>query len=213
MCCLSRFLFLEVWYGSIGITNITGHILVTGPRHNPEYLRWRRERNLPIARTEEPCTIPSLTLLENQCTIFNVPDEFTHDLIEYARVVNRVQRYEIPDLPNQLDPDLTADLRLKYLLKELTVDQFKTKLQQKNKKNLKNIANRQVYETFVAAAIDQLFDFLILSDQDWEEDCTRLKESFEMMRTLSEFCQASFNRIAEKFGAVRVTLDTPTFDP
>jgi hypothetical protein len=184
---------------------------VTGPRHNPEYLRWRRERNLPIARTEEACNVPHRIALINQCKDFNMPENLTNHVLAYARFVSRVQTYVLPDLPNQLDPDLNADLRLKYLLNELTVDQFKIRLQQKNKKHLKNIANRQVYETFIAAAIDQLVDFMNLRDQDWEEDPVRLKISFETMRSLSDFCQASFDRISEKFGAVRCTIDTPTF--
>lgn len=139
----------------------TGTVVTDGVIHNPHYYEWMRRTRGEVPRTpgDVPCGggLPHIRELEK---IWGAATEVTVASIIDARGVYRwlrhMQGVEMPRLRQAAnnDPNRNADLRLQYLLRRIEQDEWRVKLQQREKKRQHAQAVLQVYEMFVAAATD-----------------------------------------------------------
>jgi hypothetical protein len=185
----------------------TGNIILTGPLHNPEYYRWMRENNQFIPRNDNDnaCELPAIRRLILHADKLKLPRDFNNFLYDFHQRVNHTQNWTLPRLPNAADPDMNADLRLSYLLKNITANDLKVKIQQRDKKHLKNMAYRRIYEVFVAGSSDQFYNFLTI-ENDWNQDKQAIYDCLKCLTTLLDFCNKSFLELSQKFQSVPLRI-------
>ena len=130
----------------------------TGTIHNPHYYDYmRRHGNLPRNPGDVPCGgLPSWYDLAVRFKLRQSP---WYNLIGAAhRSIGHTQHVLIPRYTTNLQAD-NRDLRIKYMIGDLPDDEFKKKIQQRDKARQRKADIRQVCE-MVAAVLTDLFQAL-----------------------------------------------------
>lgn len=135
--------------------------LVTTHVHNPHYYEWIRSRGGEVPRAPGdappggacPEGLPGAWDLDGAMRRF-VDEPRRRFVAEFHRVVRHVQGVELRRLRAAFDADDNTDLRLGYLLQHLDEDEFARKLQQREKRRERDLAVRQIFEMYIAAATD-----------------------------------------------------------
>ena len=126
--------------------------IVSGVIHNPHYYEFT-QRGGQIGRNhgDIPCGgLPDIYQLRNAVS-GHINPQF---LFSIHQVVTHIQHHE---LRNHVVDDVVETnrvYRVKYLMNELSEEEFKMTLQQNEKKRRKTIAFRTIYEMFVNVASD-----------------------------------------------------------
>lgn len=123
--------------------------------HNPHYYQWLRQNNNGVAPRnvgDVPCGgMPNIWNLNQALKRKNITVIVDH----YHRGIQHFIHYEIPRHPiNLVGGEVFSNLRVRYLLKEFSEDDWKKELQKIEKRNEKNIAFRHIFDMFVAVGID-----------------------------------------------------------
>ena len=140
--------------------------------HNPEYFRYMRENNLNIERN--PLDLQG----ENRCAvmpqyyrlILNQSASDQRKITEWYRLLTHIKNYEMTLLPGNLGNIDHTELRVKYLMDEITEQTWKKTLKMRIKKNQKNHHIYQVYDLFCQVMIENLNVYLTTRDIDIFED-------------------------------------------
>ena len=164
----------------------TGHI-ETRHVHNPHYFEWmrmqqatedgdgalqrdpgalQREAALPRALPRDPADIPCGRELDTMFTRrlmkkfgkLCIPEQKNKQLLRIVRQTIHLNRVEIPNYRTDVVAD-NRELRIKYLRKLITEDQFKTILQKHHKKHSKKHEIMEVLQMMVLTCTDILHRF------------------------------------------------------
>lgn len=146
----------------------TGQVVTNGVVHNPHYYAWVRSRNdgrVPRNPGDVPCggdALPSIYTVDG--FLRRHPSELRtaegQELRGLHRAVRHTVNVELPRLRaeaaqgGEAEERRNADLRLKYLLRQIDDQEWKTKLQQREKRRERAFAVTQVYDMFCATATD-----------------------------------------------------------
>lgn len=138
----------------------TGRETLTKNIHNPHYYEWVRRNNngvVPRNQNDVPHNPCGNNRLPNVGSITSkYPDDNTvNRIIRLLRCLTHIYDYEIlrNRVNNGNDVEVAnRDLRVKYLLNEITDDDWKKQLQQREKKREINIAKQQVCQMLVDVA-------------------------------------------------------------
>jgi hypothetical protein len=135
----------------------TGRETFTNNIHNPHYYEWVRRNNNGVV-PRNPLDVP-----HNPCADGRIPNVYSitnkyptstwlNRVITLLRVLNHIRDYDV--LPNQQYnvEEANRDLRIKYLLNELSEDLWKKQLQQREKKREFKVAKSQVCEMIITVA-------------------------------------------------------------
>lgn len=128
---------------------------VKGVIHNPHYYEYV-EKNL-----QQRChdhDFPSDIDLKR--TLEHVSIELRCQLIEVYRYMIWYYQVELPRLPTRYDHEQNLDLRIRYLTNEISEEEFKTKLQRRQKDIEKKIEYHDIGETYVYLLNDVFRSFL-----------------------------------------------------
>jgi hypothetical protein len=160
----------------------TGHV-VTTTVHNPHYYEWIRARGgeVPRAPGDGPaavgngeCGLPGAWDLDQTIRRF-VDEPRRRFVIEFHRVVRHIQDIELRRLRAAYDADDNTDLRLQYLLQSIDDTEFKRKLQQREKRRERDLAVRQIFEMYIAAATDAFNEMLAGRSLSPRRDAQRVR--------------------------------------
>jgi hypothetical protein len=160
----------------------TGQI-EAGHTHNPHYYEWARTHGgLARAPGDQPCAgFPRLSdvlnVVQKTVQITNIHRHFIH----VEETIRRRLHTQVPD---------NHELRVKYLLQELDMKKFKTRLQEVDKAYRKSVAKNQVYQMAYTVAGD-LFRKLI-SDGD-------VMEAKLALTNLIDYSNKCLDRIATAY--------------
>jgi len=137
----------------------TGVVVTNGIIHNPHYYEWQRRINggvAPRVPGDQPCGgLPTLYVLSS---VFHTIDHQKRQKLEtYHRIVNHVRHVDMAIIRNQEHGD-NADLRLRYLTNQIDEKEWKQRLQQREKRRLKNTAVELILEMFVTLGTDMFRD-------------------------------------------------------
>ena len=126
----------------------TGHI------HNPHYYDYqRRLGNLPRNPGDVPCGgIPEWYLLARKLALKN-SDPLLRLFSDAHRMEGHVRFALIPRYTTNIHNE-NRDLRIKYMIGDLTDNEFKKKIQQREKARLRKNDIRQVLEMIAAVLVD-----------------------------------------------------------
>ena len=167
-----------------------------GPRHNPEYFRFLRERGITI-----PPTQPNANN-DNACVnYFRIVRRHRHNHNNYFNLLNSLNAFNITsvfwecyymrgmeaigmiiDLPTTIDDVDGEQLRRKYLLKEIDEDKWKKNLKRMLKKNEKNYEIRQLLELFTIGLNENFKQFIRNLRQNKEENGDEGEKKSEVVR-------------------------------
>jgi len=173
----------------------TGQIETNQARiHNPHFYEWLRLQNngiIPRNIGDVPCGgLPTIWSINN--TIRRKRFDINIDTI--YRGINHIAHYEIPTHPiNLMGGDVFLRLRVRYLLKEISEDQWKRELQKIEKKNEKNIAFRHIFDMIVAIAIDMFNRIVSASTED------EAKVILTELDELRKYFNASVAKLSKRF--------------
>ena len=145
-------------------------IIETGVVHNPHYYEYLRLQNNGVAPRnagDVPCGgIPEVVIIDRLIRMYKIPIEFSKYLYNIHRVINHIQHSEIrsnnDDILNYNDERGKRTNRIEFLLNQLTEENFKILLQQKEKGIQKRRDFNNIFEMFVEVTSD-IFRQLIIN--------------------------------------------------
>lgn len=190
----------------------TGEIVRHGRIHNPEFFRWMRERStngeIPVdagvlgANEENACgagprgrRVIRLGDILRRLAEFETSIDFRGELYGVFEKINHIRDVEMTDLPqhNGVHRD-NWDLRIRYLDNELSADQLKKKLVQREKKREKEIAIRQCYETLLA-----VFDDCTRAFAEGGANAMTPLTLLDRLREICDFVNDALSKVARRF--------------
>ena len=196
---------------------ITGKI-DEGPRHNPEYFRFLRERGMvippsqPIANNDDACiNYFSIERRYNYNTYNNLRTSMTSFGVKYEDWEYYYRRGVeiigvIIDLPATIGDVDGEQLRKKYLLKQIDEDRWKKNLKRILKKNEKNYEIRQILELYLIG-INEDFKKFIRNLRDNRVECVRefseILNDFKLSnKNLVSYINLEIKKIMKKYDSV-----------
>jgi hypothetical protein len=173
----------------------TGRI-ETGVVHNPHFYDFQRQHGR-LGRTpgDVPCGgLPSITELN---AVFNAYGRYTrpsttHGIMFYNihRLVNHIDHVELAYEPHYS----TMELRVDYLMKNITEEEFKKKLQQLEKRREKKRDIRNILTMFSHTCADIIRQLI--------EDHSRLNELCEVLMQLRSYTNQTFYTIQKRYSCI-----------
>ena len=133
----------------------------TGVVHNPHFYQWQRNANNGVA-PRVPGDVPcgGLPWVETLREIFRYRERDFNTWRECYRSVHHIREVVIRFNYREEDPIINnRELRVKYLLKEITKEEWKKELQRINKRNEKNSEIRQILNMYITAITDLFCTF------------------------------------------------------
>lgn len=128
----------------------------------------------------------------------NVSDFF----INLHRLVNHAENVELPRYNNaEINENMNLDLRIKYMLGEITVETFRTQLQQREKKQHKKQEIHQVLHMFIHTIGDMFRQAIIDS---------RYMEWIPELKALVDYFNTSMQKVSTKYDCVVPHVDLAT---
>lgn len=130
--------------------------LETGVIHSPDYYNYIRRINdgiVPRHPEENACPANgNLNLVTGRqilqhLRISQIPEEEQSPIVDFHRTIHHVRAYELPDPPD--DQEERRNLRVKYLLNDITNEEFKQQIQIREKKTLFTAERREILTTFL----------------------------------------------------------------
>jgi hypothetical protein len=142
---------------------------VRGIIHNPHYHEYieqhgigqlRKRRDQSYHRFEFLDTDRILHVLMEQQS----PELTNYQVIEVYRYVIHYYDVDLQRLPTRFDQTVNLDLRMQYLQHQITEEEFKNKLQRRQKDIEKKIEYRDIGETYVDIMNDMFISFIETKD-------------------------------------------------
>ena len=189
--------------------------------HNPEYFRWMRENNHFIERNRldivNECNYPTYDELIRQVRIYypfikvnNYRPSFQDkpQVIILSNIYRLIRHLEAMDMGNmQLFKERNLEeLRINYLINEITVDIFKRKIQIINKKYEKIDKVSNVYNLLIIQLREYIINIMknYNSVEEGIEDINKILENSEKIRL---FANKSFKRIGKIYNMTYPGID------
>jgi len=153
--------------------------------HNPHYFEYMRKNGGEIPRNphEVQCGgMPGINVFYDVKGNFEEPVEYnardksksiSRYLIEIYRMVNHIREVVLRDMPTRVDNVSNLDLRIDFLRKTIDEDQFKSKLQRREKDRTKKLEQRDMLEMYCNVVQDlftQLSAKLVRKEKDAVEE-------------------------------------------
>jgi len=172
--------------------------------HNPHYIEYIRKTNgyVPRAPGDIPMTcggFPHFLMIDNHIKEYknnyrdNI-DKRIDNIYNAQRVFNEILEYQIErnNIPNTLK--LYRDFRVRYLMNELSEEDWKTNLFKSERIKEIQKSKKEVYEMLITAATD-LINKLIM--QHLHEEIT---ETLDEIQVLLDYFNESFKSVIKRFG-------------
>jgi len=178
----------------------TGRI-ETGVIHNPHYYDFLRKQNngiIPRNPGDVPCgRLPDYYYLQQSFRTkkFILKSEITVQISNVHQLISHIQRVELRRYQLR-DNNTFKKERVLYLLNELSENDFKKTLQQREKRNDKNREFSQVYQMFIDVGTDTLIKIFEATSSDEVIVHTKVFEP------LTKYFNESLCRIAKRYKCV-----------
>lgn len=174
----------------------TGLVVTNGVIHNPHYYAWLRQTRGEAPRNpgDIPCGgIPDAYELERALRSHPGTIDEHRGLRSIHRALRHLQHVDLPRLRNEArtGADRNVDLRLQYLLNRVDQEEWRRKLQQREKRRERSFAVMQVYDMFCAAAGDLY--------RAYADGACTATHCLTDLRQLQSFADDTLARISDQF--------------
>jgi hypothetical protein len=172
---------------------ITGKI-ETKNLHNPHYYEWLRQQNNGIIPRNEGdnCVQPNYYNIQAHTQTYNLKIE----VLNYIRIITHIENIEYPRYTVNNNEDVNRDLRIKYLLNEISQTTWKFEIQARERKNIKKNDIRLIFEMFCNVGNDLLRKILVSKKQ--KEINQIIKEFNELRNYFNQNIQNVLDRHKSK---------------
>lgn len=174
---------------------ITG-IIETGRVHNPHFYEWQRQRvvNGDIPREDEDGCVVQGEQLSEACAVGSlVLSMYLHS---FHNLVFQVVPYQV-DMPHPPD---NRDLRIKYLLNELSKTKLSVSVQRRDKKYQKDLEIFQILDVLCTGAYKIFRDICIASrEAGYGLSDSQLLPFVRQLEDLRVFINNQLNIVGRKF--------------
>jgi hypothetical protein len=146
-----------------------------GAVHNPHYFEWVQRNGGEVRQFGDiPCGgLPRVQELERNIRGFT---KYVL-LLDILRITNEIANYHINNYPVDSLVNGNRDLRIKFLRQFISEEEFKRQLQMREKKSNRNTWIRQIIDTYVTVATENIRDifemkenYLSFKEQELEID-------------------------------------------
>jgi hypothetical protein len=170
--------------------------------HNPHFYEWQRANNNGVApRNARDIVCGGIVDIGNVERAIRGSFIVSSDWVRHVhRIVNHITHVELGCYPNTVNEINNSDLRVSFLLNELTEAQLMSKIKQRMKKREKNGAINMILTMFTTTMSD-LFGNIVNDKQN-------LITYVDSMTKLREYTNNSLQKIGNRFeGVVPVITD------
>jgi len=178
--------------------------LEKGIVHNPHYYEWQKKnREAPLAQDADPCgagrNVP-------QARDMRIAAEMRSEKLfkgweECHRSIHHFQNWVLPRYPAENGILDNTDLRVQFLINNISEKEWAAALQKRVKQREKNVEIRQVLEMYTATLGD-LFHAYVKGPMDLEGQCNAIRE----------YANDQFNKIAKRYGNKAPLINTKWFE-
>ena len=135
---------------------------VRGLLHNPHYVDYVEAHGVPIRRRDSYARFEfmDIELLHHELGLLKCPELTIYQLTEVYRYLIHYFEVDLHRLPSRFDDAVNLDLRIFYLQGNMSEEDFKMKLQRRQKDTEKKIEYRDIGETYVDIMNDLFLTFL-----------------------------------------------------
>ena len=172
---------------------------VNGNVHNPHFYEFQRNRgNAGRELADVPCGgRPHVHEVRQIFNSIRNSQEYM-DFQNYHRLVNHIDLVERPRYPTTIGQMNNMDLRVKYMMGEVSDEMFKHILQKREKSNQKKREIGLIFEMFTNIADDLMRQTLISKE---------IKQNLNMLIELTKYCNRSFACISLRYDCVVPAID------
>jgi hypothetical protein len=187
--------------------------IVTGVIHNPHYYEFvRNGGNGGRNHGDIPCGgLPNIDTLHTYLKVVYAGENKVPIIYRIHQCITHINIHEIENHEVQDNIITNRNLRIKYLMNELSDLDFKTILQQNEKRRQKSIAFHNIYQMFIDVASDILTQIAVFIRQNKPsklnvgsiETCAAfIDENVVILNNLIEYFNSSFKKIGKNFKCV-----------
>jgi hypothetical protein len=115
-----------------------------------------------------------------------------HQIIEVYRYMIHYHQVVLPKYPARFDPDMNLDLRMKYLINEISEDEFKKMLQRRQKDMEKKMEYRDVGDTYINLINDMFRIFVVEKNTE---------DLIEHIRSITHTTQEAIQQLNKRYTA------------
>lgn len=179
----------------------------TSTVHNPHFYEWQRRQNggvAPRVAGDVPggacggARLMPLYLMETNAIFKENSNDVKNALRRAHRLVSHTEQVTVPMYRNtRVD---NADLRLYYLVEGITEKEWKQKLQQREKKAMRNDEARQIFEAFMEVG-SIFFGDLFAQRATGEDIAKRFEDLIDYSNKAIENVEKSFGMKILKISA------------
>jgi hypothetical protein len=155
-----------------------------GVIHNPHYYEYLRQNNGGVAPRnagDVPCGgVP--TYYEVLARVRNLPVDTQREMGAIHRIVTQIHEERVQRYQGAFNENDNGDLGVKYLMKEVTKEEMKKTLAQRETKRNKQMAIRAVLEMFATTGL-MMLNAIVNGGQMTREQYTQYHTEFVALRT------------------------------
>ena len=136
---------------------------VRGVIHNPHYHSYLKEHGVnvpPAERSYQRFEFVNTDVIVHALTQQGCNELLLYQLIEVYRYMITYYELDLQRFPSRFDDIVNLDLRIMYLRHQMTEEEFKVKLQRRQKDTEKKIEYRDIGETYVDVIHELFLSFL-----------------------------------------------------
>ena len=167
--------------------------------HNPHYIDYTRRTNngcVPRTPGDIPMTcggIPSIRQLDTFVKNNIIHDSRLYNLLNLAQTLNHIREVEV--LPERTENVtlVNQDIRIRYLLNEISVEEWKRELQKREKKSEVKKARRLILEMLLTASADILNKLVLSNGKE------SVSETLDELQTLLDYYNTSSEKMDKRF--------------
>jgi hypothetical protein len=176
--------------------------------HNPHYYEWQLQNRGAVERNPNDMQcggIPDFSTIQVHLnrTLRTMEkakiDSIQKEISQIVRILYHIERVEYRRYPPNIGHLDNEDLRIKFLMKEISEEDWRQELKIQQKKHEKNHAVHQVLEMIVLTASDILRNILVPSND--------INQSLQELRNLRTYVNSCLKKVAKRFNNTAPNID------